>query len=350
MNKCLADLSMLIPSANTKKGRGRIEKTEIIEMAIKHMKHLQLHSSNKSESCDLENKFEQGLTRKASVDSFRVGYHECLTESMHFLIEKQGLYSGDSFCVRMKSHLQKHFDRLGKTSPSAVHSVGGDTWSGIKSEYGACSEESGYASVLKMEEDPVNLVTEGRGREEGRGRARSYSPDRDKAIYRGLPVLEKLPGVQAEGGQEEESLGLYKFKSNIRQRFTMDAAEEEEEHKVKRGRKNGEEGGQERSSSLLPLDLPNQSELLTPKTRPAYPTLKFLPFPPPAFVIPKALYQPVPIFALNTKGSFYVPLTLDLTVLTPLLTSVPEEESSNPCHPVTIQVNIRGSLDSGQAK
>ena len=36
-----ADLSRLIPTSYSKKGRGRIEKTEIIEMAIKHMKHLQ---------------------------------------------------------------------------------------------------------------------------------------------------------------------------------------------------------------------------------------------------------------------------------------------------------------------
>lgn len=41
MNNCLADLSRLIPAEYLKKGRGRIEKTEIIEMAIKHMKYLQ---------------------------------------------------------------------------------------------------------------------------------------------------------------------------------------------------------------------------------------------------------------------------------------------------------------------
>lgn len=41
MNNCLADLSRLIPTEYLKKGRGRIEKTEIIEMAIKHMKYLQ---------------------------------------------------------------------------------------------------------------------------------------------------------------------------------------------------------------------------------------------------------------------------------------------------------------------
>ena len=44
MNNYLADLSRLLPPASMKKGRGRIEKTEIIEMTIKHMKHLQIHA------------------------------------------------------------------------------------------------------------------------------------------------------------------------------------------------------------------------------------------------------------------------------------------------------------------
>lgn len=49
MNNCLADLSRLIPTEYLKKGRGRIEKTEIIEMAIKHMKYLQQEHSTPSE-------------------------------------------------------------------------------------------------------------------------------------------------------------------------------------------------------------------------------------------------------------------------------------------------------------
>lgn len=49
MNNCLADLSRLIPTEYLKKGRGRIEKTEIIEMAIKHMKYLQQEHGNPTE-------------------------------------------------------------------------------------------------------------------------------------------------------------------------------------------------------------------------------------------------------------------------------------------------------------
>uniref|UniRef100_A0A6G1SI17 BHLH domain-containing protein n=1 Tax=Aceria tosichella TaxID=561515 RepID=A0A6G1SI17_9ACAR len=40
MNNCLADLSKLIPSHYLRKGRGRVEKTEIIEMAIRHLRDL----------------------------------------------------------------------------------------------------------------------------------------------------------------------------------------------------------------------------------------------------------------------------------------------------------------------
>ena len=114
MNNCLADLSRLIPSSYLKKGRGRIEKTEIIEMAIKHIKHLQHHPCTKQDGCELAQEIETGLSKASSVESFRVGYHECLTETMHFLVEKEGLYSGSSFCVRLRAHLQKHFDKLGR--------------------------------------------------------------------------------------------------------------------------------------------------------------------------------------------------------------------------------------------
>ena len=45
MNNLLADLSRLIPNYYLKKGpRGKIEKTEIVEMAIKYLEHLQAHA------------------------------------------------------------------------------------------------------------------------------------------------------------------------------------------------------------------------------------------------------------------------------------------------------------------
>ena len=63
MNNCLADLSRLIPSSYLRKGRGRIEKTEIIEMAIKHIRHLQSHPCTKVEGCELESEIKTGLNK-----------------------------------------------------------------------------------------------------------------------------------------------------------------------------------------------------------------------------------------------------------------------------------------------
>ena len=136
----------MIPSSYLKKGRGRIEKTEIIEMAIKHMRHLQTHSNCRSiEKCELltgggekggngggggegitpkkEPSSEAagtsggsagGSTTDKNIESFRVGYHECLSETMHFLVEKEGMYSGDPLCQRLMAHLQRHFEKLNK--------------------------------------------------------------------------------------------------------------------------------------------------------------------------------------------------------------------------------------------
>jgi len=363
MNNCLADLSRLIPSSYLKKGRGRIEKTEIIEMAIRHMKHLQHHPCSKPEGCDLQNEIEQGLSKTNSVESFRVGYHECLTESMHFLVEKQGLYAGDPFCVRMMSHLQKHYDKLGRPSTSEIHSTVGGTWSGaglpsesqapeaegrardrsgIKSEFGAVSEESGYSS-LKTEEETGRTDDGLRG---GKERSRSYSsPERQREKVgeqereeRYRRFTEERPSdlsIHAEQDLEPEpeegASHNYKFKSTIRHRFDMGALEVETPS-VKRRRGTGEEDQRLETQRLpsAPLEVKPEASLLQAS---------------PPLTVPKPPCQPVPIFALNSKGSFYVPLNLDLSLLTPFLPLLTEEDAG-PFHPVTISVNFRTSAEA----
>jgi len=52
-----------------------------------------------------------------------MGYHECLSETMHFLVEKEGFYSGDSFCARLMSHLQAHFTKINKGRKAPLTSL-----------------------------------------------------------------------------------------------------------------------------------------------------------------------------------------------------------------------------------
>jgi len=176
---------------------------------------------------------------------------------------------------------------------------------------------------------------------------------------------------------EQQPANMYKFKSNIRQRFDMqDTVEppdkkarhlcegleedlsllrgdqEVEDRKVKRdtsphggpgsfkgdkfeplpllSRPSHSSHGRDRSDIFLnPLPEVKISTSPSPFQRPV-PSPTF-PHPPP---------QTVPIFALNTKGSFYVPLSIDLALLAPFL-HLFSEPPPGPLHPITISVNFR---------
>jgi hypothetical protein len=59
---------------------------------------------------------------------------------------------------------------------------------------------------------------------------------------------------------------------------------------------------------------------------------------PPASRIPAG--PPVPIFALNAKGSYYVPMSVELAVIAPFM-ALYTEETYSVLHPVTISVNFQ---------
>ena len=56
----------------------------------------------------------QAVSHESSVESFRVGYHECLSEIMHFLVEKEGMYPRDPLCSRLMSHIQAHYKKINR--------------------------------------------------------------------------------------------------------------------------------------------------------------------------------------------------------------------------------------------
>ena len=57
----------------------------------------------------------ESITTKSQpivAEHYRLGYHECLSETMHFLVEVEGFFAGDSLCVQLINHLQKHCDKI----------------------------------------------------------------------------------------------------------------------------------------------------------------------------------------------------------------------------------------------
>ncbi|KAK3610550.1 hypothetical protein CHS0354_008985 [Potamilus streckersoni] len=104
MNNCLADLSKLIPPNFLKQGQGRIEKTEIIEMAIKHIKNLTgLVKCQEANGSNLHAIFQE---------RFYLGFKECQAEMIQYLVEVEGWDVNDQVYIRMMTHLEQVSQRF----------------------------------------------------------------------------------------------------------------------------------------------------------------------------------------------------------------------------------------------
>lgn len=166
MNSCLADLSHLIPSNYLKKGRGRIEKTEIVEMAIKHIKYL--HSILPDSAIQQEGNGNETASQASSVDnstdpvhfgrptplswrypddeeSFKNGYNECKSEALHFLVNSGGIQPESPICTRLVDYLKGYLDHRGSHKQCKTEQMGivDSDYSSLRSDHSATNSEVG---------------------------------------------------------------------------------------------------------------------------------------------------------------------------------------------------------------
>lgn len=289
MNNCLADLSRLIPAEYLKKGRGRVEKTEIIEMAIRHMKHLQdvrqdsKHSTANSVHTHPEDSVDSvphSPTTSIAAEHYRLGFQECLSETMHFLVEVEGFFARDSLCVQLIGHLQQHCekilatsDRLGFPHPDLPSSIESTNANFIHSTIPTVCLQSNQSSDHCSSSGVSSLSDSERPRP-------IVPPTTDDSDHSNHSSSHSGPSAQRPQN--------YKFKSSIKQRFSA-----------------------ERIKSS----------------------------PPPVLEKPHG----VPIFALHDGGAFYIPLTVESSLLRPHLTFIPDTGPDTVLHPVTISVNFNHS-------
>ncbi|XP_050313297.1 transcription factor cwo isoform X2 [Anthonomus grandis grandis] len=328
MNNCLADLSRLIPTEYLKKGRGRIEKTEIIEMAIKHMKHL------------------QSQDKGSPLEHYRLGYQECMSETMRFMVEVEGHFPREPVCVRLLNHLQKHCEQISK-GPNAFPTSP------------VMDQVPSYPTVQMNSLKNINI-----------------SPPQQKVnnqftIPKTEPENSNSNGFVTQSQKSDEfekdianNAISYKYKTNIKLRFNQDLSAHEvpKRQKIIGGRRNSVTSFENQSSnhssppSSEPctriFDTENAMNRQTPpdihqghKADPPHsdsiqrlsPTLSS------QTALSESNFN-VPIFVLHTKGSYYIPLTIDYKTLRPYLQNYDIIESVQMqnivLHPVTINVNF----------
>ncbi|KAJ8302329.1 hypothetical protein KUTeg_021316, partial [Tegillarca granosa] len=135
MNNCLADLSRLIPSTYLKQGQGRIEKTEIIELAIKHIEHLTKLSNYTAAGDGVDHLKPSKQSGRCCEQKFYMGFKECQDELMRYFVEEEGWDSKDKLLVRIMNHLDQSSAKFNSES--------------------GCMDENGDLQVGKMEKDEI---------------------------------------------------------------------------------------------------------------------------------------------------------------------------------------------------
>ncbi|XP_028326868.1 hairy/enhancer-of-split related with YRPW motif protein 1-like [Gouania willdenowi] len=97
INNSLSELRRLVPSAFEKQGSAKLEKAEILQMTVDHLK--MLHASGG------KGYFEAQVLAK---DYRSLGFRECLAETARYLSMVEGRDSTDSLRVRLVSHLSNY--------------------------------------------------------------------------------------------------------------------------------------------------------------------------------------------------------------------------------------------------
>ncbi|KAM4522253.1 hairy/enhancer-of-split related with YRPW motif protein 2 [Odontesthes bonariensis] len=94
INSSLSELRRLVPTAFEKQGSAKLEKAEILQMTVDHLKMLQATGG-------------KGYldAHALALDFLSLGFRECLTEVSRYLSAMEGLDSGDPLRSRLLSHL-----------------------------------------------------------------------------------------------------------------------------------------------------------------------------------------------------------------------------------------------------
>ncbi|XP_077404011.1 hairy/enhancer-of-split related with YRPW motif protein 1 [Vanacampus margaritifer] len=97
INNSLSELRRLVPSAFEKQGSAKLEKAEILQMTVDHLK--MLHAAGGKGFFD---------AHALAMDYRGLGFRECLAETARYLSVMEGLDNADPLRIRLVSHLNNY--------------------------------------------------------------------------------------------------------------------------------------------------------------------------------------------------------------------------------------------------
>jgi len=388
MNSQLADLSHLIPSNYLKKGRGRIEKTEIVEMAIKHIKHLhQLMDAQRNGASGATDESADGAADRSAttgsnwqcpqeVESFRNGFNECTAEAIHFLVDKESYPPENQLCTRLVSHLNRYLEQKNQEqqqqqpppTPQQQQQPAPQLQQEVvthDSDYSSFRSEGSSATSSEVGSAVSSAHSQTQGNGQMNHQQRNFQFRHFPSTSSSVSLSESQStssGIKRR--KSEEVTGSYlKFKDSIRERFGKEF--EQERHSTETPAVQQQQQQQRRSAESYGSAAGNlESTALSGSSRKRPGRSSSEHFEDASNYHHHHVHQSrvdhhhhvqtneyksekksVPIFALHPKGSHYIPLEVSDEVIKPYL-HLFDQGSDLPLmlHPVTISVNFCGPV------
>ncbi|EDV20458.1 Hairy/enhancer-of-split related with YRPW motif protein 2 [Trichoplax sp. H2] len=102
INRCLHELKRLVPTAYEKQGSAKLEKAEILQMTVDHLKYLKLHLKEGRDGVA----HYYGRSPLAAVDYKAYGFYGCAMELNRYISDHHGIDCSDTSRVRLLNHLE----------------------------------------------------------------------------------------------------------------------------------------------------------------------------------------------------------------------------------------------------
>ncbi|XP_023680018.1 hairy/enhancer-of-split related with YRPW motif protein 1-like [Paramormyrops kingsleyae] len=139
INNSLSELRRLVPSAFEKQGSAKLEKAEILQMTVDHLKLL--HAAGGKGYFD---------AHTLAMDYRSLGFRECLAEAARYLSVIEGLDSVDPLRMRLVSHLSSC------ASQREVHSgLGRLAWG---SAFGVVGMHPAHQFLFQSQQQPGHVA------------------------------------------------------------------------------------------------------------------------------------------------------------------------------------------------
>lgn len=383
MNNCLAELSRLIPANYLKQGQGRIEKTEIIEMASKHIRHLQ--NLNNFHGGHMENFQVDGAGRQCCEDKFYMGFKECQDEVMRYYVEFEGRDIKDPVCVNIGKHLEQtsqKFLRNDHTRPRKSEDMTMEDTNSSLGVGGAVIQETPVAPPRSSHQEVTTPTTQDRflrtlllpkepssssfsGSVSGSisGSVSSFGGSSSSEFYLYPKSMRNPDGHQMSGREETEGCSsvsshsteklnqstdsdrdscngtsskenhAYKLKHNIMKRFSQE--EKRELHLSVPSSDTSSSSSREEEKEKVKRKYPRH------KVRPHSSETSSIHSSSSASEIHVTSNIPLPAFVLNPDGTHYLPICIHPSFLDNIF---PKKEvgKNSIYHPISIPVNFDG--------